>query len=185
MRPNFLEFEPVNGQPIGSMGFPTYYQAWHKGHLYFMYYGHGEVRVWLEDTPGKDDVFAQDLDEDDLSYGYWSMEETSVYLGLLSEAIRESRLDRLVLPSLDEAPKHPYYARGPYPVVPVGVPLGLPPDADRQVAAKAVIWVPAEEVDDWIEQHPAEHEEMKQRLPWKWEYVMNRQRPWRERDRLG
>jgi len=95
----------------GGGACPVQYEAIHNGDHYYFRYKHS----WL--TIDKNDVtiFEIQLAPEKCDDGYWSDQETNVYLHLLSDAIIMDSLENLKLPTIYEATSHRLYVRGEHP----------------------------------------------------------------------
>jgi hypothetical protein len=105
-----LEFEREGAWPIQ-------YRAEHNGEEYFIRYRWGCLLI----IKGEDDttIFEQQLAEAEALDGSWSDEETTVYLYLISKAIREDAVDQLKIPLHDDVKRHKLFIKGPYPRYPI------------------------------------------------------------------
>lgn len=155
----------------GGGEFPVqYYLSW-KEHDYYIWYRHGWISISIDDQEVYEQCLGCDYD------GFFSDEETTVYLWEISQAICAGTLSTLSLPTIFEARSHPLYMKGPLPLHPVGLSCGkkggpdIPPGVphnrhtsrrrreqgihDHEVSC--LTFVPAQDVDSWIKEHPAEH----------------------------
>jgi len=71
---------------------------------------------WLTIEKNHEQVFEQCLNQAAEDDGEWCNEETTVYLYLISQAIRSGDFDTLTLPDKEQAKSHPLYRPGPQPV---------------------------------------------------------------------
>ena len=107
-----LDFGECDG---GS--YPVQYEAAFGGHVYYIRYRHSWLTIDRDpDTDREEEeLLLQQLAEEDADDGSWSDKETNVYLYLISKAIRDRSLRNLVIPSVSEIRRHPFYRRGPFP----------------------------------------------------------------------
>jgi hypothetical protein len=100
----------------GGGALPVQYEVSFGGHDYYVRYRHSWLTIDRDlCTDREEEVFVQQLAEEDADDGYWSDKETNVYLYLISKAIRQGSLRSLVLPRIAEVRRHPFYRRGPFP----------------------------------------------------------------------
>jgi hypothetical protein len=132
---------------IGMSGFLTeYYLDGYEGHDYYIRYKHGHIQVVRDEfTPDVAWLIDQTLAES--SPAGWSDEETTVYLGLISDGIRTGTLDGMQLPTTEEARDHSYFVKGPIPRHCVGLICG---DRRHEHKEECYVYVGAEDVDTWI-----------------------------------
>ncbi len=159
---------------------PVQYFGDHEGRSYYVRYKYGRAEVY-GDGPA---LLEQEIgDEHD---SVWTDEETTVYLALIEDAIVRAELATLRLPTIAEAHAHPLHRRGPLPTHLVGLRCGQhvdPESAWRRSARERTeaaadgahahsvechIHVPADEVDEWIAAHSAEHALLISDFPWMW-----------------
>jgi len=95
----------------GGGSFPVQYEIDIGETNYYVRYRSG----WLTIDKNDVEVFEQCLNPADDFDGEWSNEETTVYLYLISKAIRSGELGTLALPDKDQAKSHPLYMPGPQP----------------------------------------------------------------------
>jgi hypothetical protein len=161
-RPVILPFFGGNHCPV------QYWTDW-EGHDYYVRFKNGFLSVDRD----SEEVFEASIGES----SEWGDEETTLYLGLISEAIQTDGFDRLHVPVEHEAPRHPWYQLGPLPKRPVGfgcglqTPLGIPlPETRDWTEDKrlpnihyhtfdCVEWVGAGEFGQWQAAHPGGREE--------------------------
>jgi hypothetical protein len=158
-----------------------YYLSW-KEHIYYIHYRHGWISVEVDDREVYEKRLGSNYD------GFFTDEETTVYLWEISQAICEGTLSKLSLPTLFEAQSHPLYIKGPLPLHPVGlscgqqqgpdIPSGVPNNRhtrrrrreqgihDHEV--RCLTFVPAQDVNSWIKAHPAEHLAFREEYPAMW-----------------
>jgi hypothetical protein len=61
------------------------------------------------------EIYSQQLAPEKWDDGYWSDQETNVYLTLISKAIVNQEFGDLKLPAIEECPQFTDYCRGGYP----------------------------------------------------------------------
>ena len=124
---------------------PVQHFGAHDGVEYYVRYRHGGLTVDADDT---EDVLDQDIGA---QYdGWWTDEQTTVYLYLIAGAIRRGDLAKLVVPTLVEASAHPAHIKGPLPTRLAGI--------DR---AGADVWVSPMDLDAWLSENPADHRRLR------------------------
>jgi len=164
-------------------------QLWleHDGHNYYVRYRGG----WISVERDEEEVFAKQIGT---QYACsWSDEETTVYLGLISDAIRHGVIETLDVPEANQAGEHQWYRKGPLPLVEAGLVCGAetPPgilldvfgDSQKTAARRhagihyhsneCIKVVPACELDNWIGEHPDEHRKLN-----KWRKRLRRDEFW-------
>jgi len=94
----------------GGGSFPVQYDTNYLGNTYYIRYRDGFLTIEQNDSI---DIFEQQLASE--VDGVWTLEETNVYLMLVSKAIIDNTLSTLKLPTIEEAPLHEYYRRGLWP----------------------------------------------------------------------
>lgn len=160
----------------GGGEWPVQYFMTFECQEFYIRYKRGELSVTLEGTDERE-LLHQRIGE--VTDSDWSDEETTVYLTLISEAIRAGRLEELDLPSISEAPAHEYYIKGFFPQHCVGLICGrtqapVPHDLkmnrhDRRRRREAglhdhddscYVSVPAKDVERWVSGHPLEHQDL-------------------------
>ncbi len=159
-----------------------YYLDW-KEHHYYIRYRHGWISVDVDDQEVYEKRLGTNYD------GFLSDEETTVYLWEVSQAICEGTLSKLSLPTLFEAQSHPLYIKGSVPLHPVGLSCGqqqgpsIPPGVPNNRHTRrrrqeqgihdhdveCLTYVPAQDVDSWIKEHPTEHLAFCEEYPAMWE----------------
>jgi uncharacterized protein (TIGR02996 family) len=93
----------------GGGGYPVQYElTWDRHHYYTRYRHHG----FTVDRDGAE-VLSAELDVADS--GDWTSEETNFFLHLLSDAIREGRLETLTFPSAIDRARDPRHRLGAFP----------------------------------------------------------------------
>jgi hypothetical protein len=103
MKPNrILQFE-------GGGSCPVQYHLEYDGREYYIRYRHGWLAIELDD----DEVFSQRIAG--ANDGTWSDEHTTVYLCLISDAIRGNSIGTLTVPTIENAHDHPMFVLGPLP----------------------------------------------------------------------
>jgi hypothetical protein len=188
-------------QPSGTMiqfegGGSTPVQYWVviDGTEYFVYYRFGLLQVYASDDGPvgftTDEIRVDVKIGDDLD-GYWNARETNVYLQLVSDSIHSGKFDVLEFPEKSAARAHRYYRLGPLPRYAVGLNCGIterPPPIEnprmnrhdrRKRLLKGIhdhdmrcnVAVAAQDVANWISEHPAEHEAFKNLYPVIWNSV--------------
>ena len=95
----------------GGSGYPVQYEATYNGDHYYIRYRFGWLSVDKNDTT----IYEFDyLGAED--GGYWSDQETNVFLHLISHAIVSNTLNTLILPTtIDETHSHRLFKRGEHP----------------------------------------------------------------------
>lgn len=96
----------------GGGSFPVQYEVDVGNTNYYVRYRGS----WLTIEKNHEEVFEQCLNPANDGDGEWSDEETTVYLYLISGAIRSGDFGTLALPSKDQVKSHPLYVPGPQPV---------------------------------------------------------------------
>lgn len=165
---------------VGGGSTPVQYFVDYEGHAYYVRYWGGWITITREfGSLSETDVFEQQLSSNRYD-GYWSDEETTVYLALISESIRHAQFNQLRLPTKEQTKSHPFYLKGPLPLHEVGLICGQTTAANvphkgnmnrherkrRHLASihdhtiDCIKFVPACEAEQWIAQHPQEHAEL-------------------------
>jgi len=96
----------------GGGSFPVQYEIDIRETNYYVRYRSS----WLTIDRNDIEVFEQCLNPADDTDGEWNNEETTVYLYLISQAIRSGDFETLTLPDKEQAKSHPLYIPGPQPV---------------------------------------------------------------------
>lgn len=99
---------------VGGGECPVQYHLTFGGHDYYVRYRAGLLSVDRDGVTLFEQPIGDDHDHD------WNDEETSLYLGLISDAIRTGDVAVLHVPSITEAQSHPWYQKGPLPIYTVG-----------------------------------------------------------------
>ena len=102
----------------GGGSCPVQYYLSHSIHEYYVRYRHGYLSV---DIDGKEEFGAEIGDDLD---GSWTDEETTVYLSIISDAIRSANIRNMTVPHIDDCPHNAFYQKGPLPLRPVGLICG-------------------------------------------------------------
>lgn len=163
-------------------------EHWHEQADLDVVYRDGVVTIEVEQTPRLHQRIGAPGD------GFWSDEETTVYLFEVHRAAVVARtFDDLVLPSLFAARRHPMFTKGLVPRHTVGMrctrePSGLPAARNsnerrrRRRAglhdheARCFVEVAAMDVAAWIAAHPAEHRRFVELCPLEWARYLREQR---------
>ena len=153
---------------------PVQYHLEYEDHEYYIRYRWG----WISIDRDEDEVFERRLGGE--FDGAWSDEQTTVYLGLISDAIRQGSFEKLELPNTAQVSAHPWFRTGLLPEVEAGIVCGkkVPPlillgmysknhknrvqkrEGIHLHSDECVLYVPASELDAWICEHPEQHKEL-------------------------
>ena len=93
----------------GGGSCPVQYFVDYEEHEYYIRYRHG----WLTIESGDNEVFSQRIAG--AHDGRWSDKQTTAYLYLISDAIRNNSIQDLVVPTIENTPNHPMFVLGPLP----------------------------------------------------------------------
>ena len=105
---------------VGGGSFLVEYDLDYNEHNYYVRYKYGRLSVERDELTGHAEVVLEQTLADANGYDGWSDEETTVYLGLISDAIRNDGFAGLNLLTIRGAPNHPYYRKGPLPLYSFG-----------------------------------------------------------------
>ena len=161
---------------------PVQYHLNWKEHNYYIRYRDGWIFLTVDDHEVYEKRLGSNHD------GFLTDEETTVYLWEISQAICEGTPAKLSLPTVFEAQSHPLYIKGPLPLHPVGlscgqqrgpdVPSGVPNNRHTRQkrreqgihdhTTKCMTFVPAQDVDSWVKEHPTEHLAFCEEYPAMW-----------------
>ena len=107
---NLLEFDDYGG---GSC--PVQYECRYADHEYYIRYRYGWLTITRDlGTSNEQLLLEQQLSENEYD-GYWSDEETNVYLHLISNAIKKNQWESFKIPSINDVHQHEYFKKGRYP----------------------------------------------------------------------
>ena len=107
----------VDFEPTGGGACPVQWELVYQDRVYYIHYRGGWLTIDADaDTDQEKEVFLQALAPERANDGYWSDEETNVYLHLISDAIRNDTLADLRIPKKVEVRQSEHYCRGAYPV---------------------------------------------------------------------
>ena len=174
---------------VGGGESPVQYDADYLGQHYYVRYRFGVVSVDVDDVEACSREIGDGLD------GVWTDEETNVYLTEIDAAIRSGRVWSLQLPSLYECRSHPAFRKGTHPYHLVGLKCGYatPVDESRgelnqherrrrrqrgvhDHSTSCEVWVPACDVETWIQDHQDQHHLLVQVYPRAWQSYQRTQR---------
>lgn len=166
----------------GGGSCPVQYDATVARKEYYVRYRHGAVTLDVDGV----EVYSRDVGGD--FDGDWTDEETNVYLSLVAEAILAGDHRHLALPLLSECRASRYFFKGPHPHHLVGLSCGFRTSGAtshgmmnrherrrREMAgihdhsAQCEVWVPADEVDAWIQENPDMHMLLRHERPQPWD----------------
>jgi hypothetical protein len=167
---------------VGGGECPVQYYLTFAGRDYYVRYRSGLLSVDVDFATFFEQPVGDDDDHD------WNDEETTLYLGLISEAIRTGDVAALQVPSIAEAQFHLWYQRGPLPVYIVGSkciyitnPQVQPLITSNRHARKRFRQagghihsdgcfhkVRACDVQQWLDLHPEDHQAFQISYPRRW-----------------
>lgn len=125
----------------------------------------------------------------------WTDEETNAYLTIFSEMIECGQWSNIDVPTLYEIRVHPSFKKGSLPMIDVGLKCGKKEDLDpgsqpflnrhgRQRLKKigvhfhtmaCIMSCTAQEVEQWVRLHPAQHALYLEKYAGMWNYYLRRQ----------
>ena len=126
----------------------------YEGHEYWVHCKYNTVTVGEAVDV---ELFEQHIDDNDgFASGGWTEEKTTAYLSLISQAIRDGSLDRLVLPTKRDVKKHPEYRKGPLPKYAMN---RIACDSHHIHTEECFVeeMVSAGEREEWLQKYAAEH----------------------------
>lgn len=166
---------------------PVQYDVEFDGIEYYVRYRHGWLEVYADPCDFSDDELLLSVLIGDGFDCCWNARETNVYLTLLSHSIQSSQFNAADFPAKASVRQHRFYFVGRFPLYPVGLICGLreaspPPEGtmNRHVrkqrrqrgvhdhSNECIAYIYANDVVDWIRNHPLEHEAFKTVYPMMW-----------------
>jgi hypothetical protein len=175
----------------GGGSCPVQYFVNFAAYEYYVRYRHGILELYRTPLSSSDERLVLHCRIGDTKDGSWNARETNIYVSLLTKSICTERFVGDDYPSKKQVRDHPLYRLGPLPEYPVGLMCGVVERSprpeksrmnrhdrkkrrqqgihDHDLQCRAV--ASAKDIEQWIVDHPIEHEALKTVYPELWREV--------------